>query len=193
MDRMEGWVPKNWFFQIVVLQKTLGSPLDSKEIKPVNPKGKQPWIFIGRTDTEVIALKFWPPDVKSWLTGKDPDSGKDWGQEEKGVTVDEMSGWHHRLSGHGFEQTQWDNEVQGNLACYSSWGANIWTRLSDWTTTTFGAPLLWELAFGQAPTPPEGQCLCGHTHIHVVVFFRFFIWLLYKEYQSWVLSPTFIL
>ena len=84
MDRMEGWVPKNWFFQIVVLQKTLGSPLDSKEIKPVNPKGKQPWIFFGRTDAETEATIVWPPDVKSRLIRKDLDAGKDWGREEKG-------------------------------------------------------------------------------------------------------------
>ena len=93
----EGWVPKNWCFRIVVLEKTLESPLDYKEIKPVNPKGNQPWIVIGRTDAEAPIL--WPPDPKSWLTGKAPDAGKDWGQE-KGVTEDEMVGWHPRLNGH---------------------------------------------------------------------------------------------
>ena len=88
----------------MVLDKTLESPLDNKEIKPVNPKGNQPWIFIGRTDTEAEASLFWPPDGKSWLSGKDPDAGKDWGQEEKEATEDEMVGWHHRLNGHKFEQ-----------------------------------------------------------------------------------------
>ena len=91
----QGWAPKNWCFWIVVLEKTLESPLDYKEIKLVNPKGNQPWIFIGRTDAETAIL--WPPDVKNWLIGKDPDAGKDWKQEEKGTTEDEMVGWHHQL------------------------------------------------------------------------------------------------
>ena len=96
LDHKEGWALKNWCFQIVVLVKTLESPLDSK-IKPVNPKGYQPWIFIGRTDAEALIL--WPPVVKSWLTGKDADTGKDWRWEEKGMTEDEMVGWHHWLNG----------------------------------------------------------------------------------------------
>ena len=90
-DHKEGWVPKNWCFQIVVLEKTLESPLDSKEVKPVNPKGNQPWIFIGRTDAEVEAQLLWLPDVKSWFTGKGPDAGKDWKQKEKETTEDEMA------------------------------------------------------------------------------------------------------
>ena len=120
LDHKEGWVPKNWCFWTVVLEKTLQSPLDSKEIKPVNPKGNQPWIFIGSTEAE--ALIFWPPEVKSWLTGKDPDAGKDWGQEEKGITEDEMVGWCHWLNGHEFEQTLGDSEWWGSLVCCSSWG-----------------------------------------------------------------------
>ena len=106
---------------IVVLEKTPESPLDCKEIKPVNTKGNQPWIFIGRTDAETQALILWPPDVKSWLTGKDPDAGKDW-RQEKGMTEDEMVGWHHWLNGHEFEQTPGDSEGQGSLACCSPWG-----------------------------------------------------------------------
>ena len=96
-----------------MLEKTLESPLDSKEIKQVNPKGNQSSIFIGRTDAEGPTL--WPPDAKSWLTGKNPDAGKDWGQEEKGMTVGEMVGWHHRLNGREFEQTPGDGEGQGGL------------------------------------------------------------------------------
>ena len=92
LDHKEGWVPKNWCFRIVVLEKTLKSPLDSKGIKPVNPKGNQPWIFIRSTDAEAKAPILWPPDAKNQLTGRDPDSGKDWGQEEKGMTEDEMVG-----------------------------------------------------------------------------------------------------
>ena len=107
-------------FRTMVLKKTLESPLDSKEIKPVNPKGNQPWIFIGRTEAEAPIL--WPPDVKCLLIGKDPDAGKDWGQEEKGVTEDEMVGWHHWLKGHELERTPGDNEGEGSLACCSPWG-----------------------------------------------------------------------
>ena len=95
VDHKESWVPKNWCSWTVVLEKTLESPLDCKETQPVNPKGTQSWIFIGRTDAEAEAPMLWPPDTKSWLIGKDPDAGKDWRQEEKGMTEDEMLGWHH--------------------------------------------------------------------------------------------------
>ena len=100
LDYKESWVPKNWCFWTVVLEKTLESPLDFKEIQPVNPKGNQSWLFIGRTDAEAETLIIWSPNAKSWLTGKDPDAGKDWRWEEKGMTEDEMAGWHHRLDGH---------------------------------------------------------------------------------------------
>ena len=102
LDYKENWAQKNWCFWTMVLEKTLESPLDCKEIQPVNPKGNQSWIFNGRTDAEDEAPILWPPDVKSWLIGKDPDAGKDWGQEKKGTTEDEMVGWHHRYNGHGF-------------------------------------------------------------------------------------------
>ena len=121
MGHKEGWMLKNWYFWTVVLEKTLESPLDCKEIKPVNPKGNQPWIFIGRTDAEVEAPICWPPDMRSWLIRKDSGAGKDWGQEEKGTTEDEMTGWHHRLNGHEFEQTLGDSEGQGSLARCSPW------------------------------------------------------------------------
>ena len=122
LDCKEGRVPKNWCFQIVVLEKTLESPLDSKEIKPVNPKGNQPWIFIGRTDAEAEAPILWLSDVKSRLIGKDPGAGKDRGQEEKGSREDEMVGWHLQLDGHEFQQTLGDSEGKGSLVCCSSWG-----------------------------------------------------------------------
>ena len=99
----EGWAQKNWCFWTVVLEKTLESPLNSKEIQPVHPKGNQSWIFIGKTDAEAETPVLWPPDAKNWLIGKDPDAGKDWRQEEKGTTEDEMFGWHHWLNGHEFE------------------------------------------------------------------------------------------
>ena len=105
LDYKESWVPKNWCFWTVVLEETLESPLDCKEIQPVHPKGNQSWIFTGRTDAEAETPILWPPDVKSWLIGKDPDAGKDWRWKEKGRTEDEMAGWHHRLTGHEFEWT----------------------------------------------------------------------------------------
>ena len=110
-----------WFWTIM-LEKTLESLLDCKEIKPVNPKGNQHWIFIGRTDAEAEAPVLGPPDAKSWLTGKDHDAGKDWGQQEKGTTEDEMVGWHHLLNGHKFEQAPGASERQGSLMCCSPWG-----------------------------------------------------------------------
>ena len=118
----ESWVPKNWCFWTVVLEKTLESPLDCKEIQPVHPKGDQSWVFIGRTDVEAETPILWPPDVKSWLIWKDPDAGKDWGQEEKVMTEDEMVGWHHLLNGREFEWTPGVGDWQGGLACCGSWG-----------------------------------------------------------------------
>ena len=102
LDYIESWAPKNWYFWTVVLEKTLESPLHCKEIQPVHPKGDQSWVFIGKTDVEAETAILWPPEVKSWLIWKDPDAGKYWGQEEKGMTEDEMVGWHHWLNGHEF-------------------------------------------------------------------------------------------
>ena len=103
LDCEESWALKNWCFWTVVLEKTLESPLDCKQIQPVHPKGDQSWVFIGRTDAEAETPILWPAHAKSWLNGKDPDAGRDWGQEEKGMTENEMAGWHHRLDGHEFE------------------------------------------------------------------------------------------
>ena len=122
LDHKEGWALKNRCFLTVVLEKILESPLDSKEFNPVNSKGNQPWIFIGRTDAEAEAPILWPPDRKNWLIGKDPDAGKDRGQEEKGAIVDETVGWHHWLNGYEFEQTSGDTEERGRLVCCSPWG-----------------------------------------------------------------------
>ena len=108
LDHEAGWALKHWYFQTAVLEKTLESPLGSKEIKPVDPKGNQSWIFTGRTNAEAPIL--WPADERSWLIGKDPDAGKDRGQEEKGVTEDEMVGWHHQLNWHEFEQILGNSE-----------------------------------------------------------------------------------
>ena len=139
LDYKESWVPKNWCFWTVVLEKTLESLLDSKGIQPVHPKGDQSWIFLGLTDDEAETPILWPPDVKSWLTWKDPDAGKDWGQEEKGTTEDEKVGWHHRLNGRGFGWTLEVGDGQGGLACCGLWGCQEWdtTEWLNWTEGTF--------------------------------------------------------
>ena len=132
LDHKEGWGTKNWCFRIVVLDKTLESPLDCKEIKSVHPKGDQSWIFIGRTDAEAQAPVLWPPNAKSRLIWKDPDAGKDW-RQEKGMTEDEMVGWHW-LNGHEFEQAVGDGEGQEGLACCSLLGlkeSNMIERLNN--------------------------------------------------------------
>ena len=123
----------------MVLETTLESPLDNKEIQPVNSKGNQSWIFFGRTDNEAETPMHWPPDGKNWLIGKDFDAGKDWKQEEKGTTEDEMVGWHHRLDGREFEQAPGVGDGQGSLACCSPWGHKVsdmneqlnWIELRD--------------------------------------------------------------
>ena len=134
---------KNWWFQVAVQEKTLESPLDCK-VKPISPKSKQPWMFIGRTDAEAEAPILWPPHVKSRLIGKDPDAGKDWRQEEKGTTEDEIVGWHHWLNGCEFEQAPGDGDGQESLVCCSPWGHSQ-TWLSNWTTTQ----IMWEQTVGR--------------------------------------------
>ena len=140
LDLKEGWALKNWCLQTVLMEKTLESPLDWKEIKPVNPKGNQPGIFTGRTDAEAEAPVLWPPGAKNWLIGKHRDPGKDWRQEEKVMTEDEMAGWHHWLNG---RESVWAPRVgdgQGGLACCNSWSRKEldmteqlkWTEL-NWT------------------------------------------------------------
>ena len=175
-EAQSSWVPKNWCFWTVVLEKTLKSPLDNKEIKPVNPKGNQPWLFIGRTDGEAEALILWPPDAKSRLIGKDPDSGKDWGQEEKGATEDEMVGWHHRLNGHEFKQTPGDSEGQGSLVCFSPWGCkeldtterlnnNKWGSQADISPTVKYGFLPSVLLSSTAVILIEHLILCWEFHV----------------------------
>ena len=127
LDCEESRVQKNWCFWTVVLEKTLESPLDCKKIQPVHPKGDQSWVFIGRTDAEAETPILWLPDVKNWLIGKDPDAGRDWGQEEKGMTEDEMAGWHHRLWEFVMDREAWRAAIHG-VAKNQTW-------LSDWTAT----------------------------------------------------------
>ena len=143
LDYKESWVPKNWCFWTVVLEKTLESPLDFKDIQQVHPKETESWIFIGRTDAKAETPIPWPSDVKNWLIGKDPDAGKVWGREEKGMTKDEMVGWYHRLNGHEFEHTPGIGDGEGSLSCCSPWGCKQsdvterlkWTELNLWLKT----------------------------------------------------------
>ena len=163
LDNKKSWEPKNWCFRTVVLEKTLESPLDCKKIKPVTPKGNQPWIFIGRTDDNAEGPILWPLDGKIWLIGKDFDAGEDWRQEEKGMSEDEMVGWHHQLKGHEFEQALGDGEGQGILVCCSPWGCKE-LDMTEWLnnnketlwacTAVLDSATPWTVA-GQAPLPIE--------------------------------------
>ena len=136
LDCKESWALKNWCFWTVVLEKTLESSLDCKEIQPVNPKVNQSWIVIGRTDAEAETPVLWPPDAKNWLIGKDSDDGKDWRWEENGRTEDQMVGWHHQIDGHEFEQAL-------GVGDREAWRAAVhgvtksWTWLSDWTELNY--------------------------------------------------------
>ena len=135
LDYKESWAQKNWCLWTVVLEKTLESPLDCKEIQPAHPKGNQSWVFIGRTDVEVEIPILWPPHAKSWLIGKDSDAGRDWGQEEKGTTEDEMVWRHHQFNGHGFGWTLGFGDGQRGLAFCGSWDCkeSDTTEQLNWT------------------------------------------------------------
>ena len=143
LDYKESWVPKNWYFWTVVLEKTLESPLNCKEIQPVHPKGDQSWIFIGRTDAEAETPILWLPDAKNWFIGKDPEAGKDWRREEKGTTEGETVGWHHWRDGYKSEKAQGVGDGLGSLVCCSPWGHKeldtticcfvfFWSDWTDW-------------------------------------------------------------
>ena len=139
LDHKEGWAPKNWCFWTVVSEKTLESPLDCKEIQPVHSQGDQSWVFIGRTDAEAETPILWPTHAKSWLIGKDPDAGRDWGQEEKGMTEDEMAGWLHRLDGLEFGWTPGAGDGQGGLMCCDSCKESDTTDRLNWSEGEMGA------------------------------------------------------
>ena len=141
LDYKEGWVLKNWCFWTVILKKILESPLDCKEIQPVHPKGNQSWIFIWRTVAKAEKPILWPPHVKSWLIGKDSDAGRDWGQEKKGTTEDEMAGWHHWLDGCEFEWTLGVGDGLGGLVCCCSWGRKESDRTERLNWTELNSPL----------------------------------------------------
>ena len=137
LDYKESWAPKNWCFWTVVLEKTLESSLDYKEIPPVHPKGDQSWVFIGKTDVEAETPTLWPPDAKNWLIWKDPDARKDWGQAAKGMTEDEMVGWYHRLNGHEFVYTPGVGDGQGGLVCCGPWDRKE-LDTAEWLNCTEG-------------------------------------------------------
>ena len=163
LDCEESWAPKNWCFWTVVLEKTLESPLDCTEIQPVHSEGDQPWDFFGRNDAKAETPVLWPPDVKSWLIGKDSDAGRDWGQEEKGTTEDEMAGWHHWLNGHEFEWTPGVGDEQGGLVCCSSWGCkeSDTTERLNWTESDLtGTNVLF------SSLHPENMVLCDCFHLN---------------------------
>ena len=158
LDCEEGWAPKNWCFWTGVLEKTLESPLDCKEIQPVHSEGDQPWVFFGRNDAKAETPVLWPRHVKSWLTGKDSDAGRDWGQEEKGMTEDEIAGWHHWLDGCESERTPGLGDGQEGLACCNSWGLKELdtTEQLNWTDVCLVNRRVKE----QTPGIVSGQCIC---------------------------------
>ena len=197
LDHKEGWVLKNWCFWTVVLEKTLESPLDWKN-KPVNPKGNQSWIFIGRTDIEAETSIPWPPDAKNWLISKDPGAGKDWRQDEKETTENEMVGWHHCLDGHEFEQVLGVGDGLGNLVCCSPWGCKELDMTEQWTElterslplhsqSTLGGGRLVNVTFVFA-----NFCLWSYTSIFpqrlrdsdIIFFLYYHFWLLYSKGTS---------
>ena len=163
LDYEEGWAPNNWCFWTVVLKKTLESPLDCKEIQSVHPNGNQSWIFVGMTDAEAETPVLWPPPVKSWLIGKDSDSGRNWGQEEKGITEDEMAGWHHWLDGHESEWTLGVDDGQGGLACRDSGGRkeSDTTEQLNWTEMIYDICLCFYMA-------PLFICFCSSLWMPIV-------------------------
>ena len=162
LDCEEGWAPKNWCFWTVVLEKTLENLLDCKEIQLVHSEGYQPWDFFGRTDAKAETPVLWPPHGKSWLIGKDSDAGRDWGQEKKGMTEDEMAGWHHWLDGCESEWTPGVGDRQGDLACWDSWGRKESDRTErlNWTELMQYCSLQLPTLLPSPVTSTTGCCFC---------------------------------
>jgi len=173
LDCEEGWAPKNWCFWTVVLEKTLENPLDCKEIHPVHSEGDQPWVFFGGNNAEAETLVFWPPHAKSWLVGKDSDAGRDWGQEEKGTTEDEMAGWHHWLDGRESEWTPGVGDGQGGLECCDSWGhkESDTTERLNWTELNLSLLFSWLLFTVYLSKGHENIILYSKTFIALIFIF----------------------
>ena len=191
---------KNWCFWTVVLEKTLESPLDCKEIQPLHSERDPSWVFFGRNDAKAETPVLWPPHAKSWLIGRDSDAGKDWGQEEKGMTEDEMAGWHHRLDGLEFEWTPGVGDGQGGLACCSSWGrkeSDTTEWLNGWMDVCIYIyiiyiyishlyPVLCWLTFRLLPY--SGYCKQCTVNIGVHLFLNYgFIWIYAEEWDYWII------
>ena len=169
LDCEESWVLKNWCFWTVVLEKTLESSLDCKEFQTVHSEGDQPWVFFGRTDAKAETPVLWPPHAKIWLIGKDPDVGRDWGQEEKGTTEDEMAGWHYRLDGHEFGWTLGVGDGQGGLVCCDSWGCKELdtTEWLNWTELKGNpVPLTSQIVSTGCGRNSGGCQRCPHLNLH---------------------------
>ena len=194
LDFKESWALKNWCFWSVVLEKTLDSPLDCREIQPVHPKGNQSWIVIERNDAEAEAPILWPPDVKNRLIGKDLDAGKDW-RQEKGTTEDEMVRWYHQLDGHEFDQSPGVGDGQGSLKCCSLWGRKLsgmtewlnWTEL-QWTSNQyFGLEVMSEQTIDCRSYPVHllfvliNKVLCEYSfkwkHVHLLASYLRLLWI----------------
>ena len=185
LDCEEGWAPKNWCFWTVVLEKTLESPLDCKEIQPVHPKGDQSWVFIGRTDVEAETPIIWPPDAKNWLTWKDPDAGKDW-EQEKWMTEHDMVGWHHWLNAHGFGWTPGVGDGQGGLAYCGFWG-----RKESDTTERLNRTELKETAAFYVPTSAVWRLSFLHVALSACDgLFLLAILMLRSHISLWVFPPA---
>ena len=191
-DCEESWVPKNWCFWTVVLEKTLESPLDCKEIQPVHLKGDQSWVFIGRTDVEADTPILWPPDAKSWLIWKDPDAGEDWGKEEKGMTEHEMVGCHYWLNGHGFGWTPGISDGQGGLACCGSWGRkeSDTTKQLNLTELNYIRPgLLSHTTWVPIPTLPLTMSVILGKLIYLLKLLFYYLYDRDKDFSGfWVLN-----
>ena len=193
LDYKESWAPKNWCFWTVVLEMTLESPLDYKEIQPVHPKGDQSWVFIGRTDIEAETPILWPLDAESWLIWKDPDAGKDWGQEEKGMTKDEMVGWHHWHNGHGFGWTLGVGDGQGGLVCCGSWcrKESDTTERLNWTASDISTC---QHNAGESSFQPKISLFLPHSDVHCVDIHLqgyFMIWVTVFGRMNWWLYEIF--
>ena len=199
---MKFYIHVNWSFWTVVLEKTLESPLDCKEIQPVHPKGDQSWVFIGRTDAKAETPILWPPRAKSWLTGKDYDAGRDWGQEEKGTTEDEIAGWHHWLDGQEFGWTLGVGDGQGGLACCDSWGRKeldtakwliwsdlIWMCMSEKAMAPYSSTLAWKIPWAEEPGRLQsmGSLRVGHDWATSLSLFTFTHWR-----RKWQPTPVFL-
>ena len=188
LDWEESWAPKNWCFSTVMLEKTLESPLYCKEIQPVHSKGHPSWVFFGRNDAKVETPVLWPPHVKGWLIGIDLGAGRDWGQEQKGTTEDEMTGWHHGLTGRESQWTPGDGVGQGGLVCCSSWGC----KESDTTERLNGTEMNWGRSWGTWDLVPWPAML-GNTESYPLdhqgsPLTMHFLKLLFKKILNWSIA-----